>query len=58
MRPFWYNEQANQKKVCCMSCGNLSYNMLAGLFFCSKTKNVIPTKEPEDKHICKYFKSK
>lgn len=57
MHPFWYNEQANQNKVCCASCRNLYYNMFTGKFYCSKKNYIIPTKEPEEKHICKDYNS-
>lgn len=55
MSPFWYNEHANQKKVSCVNCKNLSYNMLAGQFYCKKKQCKIPTREPEDQHVCKDF---
>lgn len=57
MSPFWYNEQANQKKVSCATCKNMYYNMLTGKFYCNKKKYLIPTREPEEKHICKDYNS-
>lgn len=58
MHPYWYDVYANQEKVRCIDCENLSYNMFTGRFFCHKKKCAIPTREPEDKHTCKGFKGK
>ena len=59
MSPLWYNERANQKKVSCVTCRNFSFNnLIAGAFFCNKKMSMIPTREPEEKHICKDYNSK
>lgn len=58
MHPYWYDVYAQKEKVRCIDCKNLCYNMLAGGFFCKKRCCVIPTREPEDKHVCSDFKNK
>lgn len=56
MHPFWYDVLVTENKVTCIKCNNLRFNMFTGHFYCSENKSPIPTKNPEDEHICKSFK--